>query len=111
MKSLIYCCQSRLPGFLHRGTETYNAVELRPLVPLRLAQVVLGLARAELPEVLGGLGDHVREELELDPAQGFSCAGVSGVSHVTCLTRGNFRGDVPPRVMSKKTLGMVRAGT
>jgi hypothetical protein len=53
--------------------ETHDTVELAPLVALRPAQVVLGLAGAELAEVLGGLGDYVGEELELDAAQGFSC--------------------------------------
>lgn len=51
---------------------TYDAVELGPLVALRPPQVVLSLARAELPEVLGCLRDDVGEELKLDPAEGFS---------------------------------------
>jgi hypothetical protein len=78
-------------------------VELGALVPLRPPQVVLGLARAELPEVLRCLGHHVGEELELDPPQWFSWSGVSWWDHV----RGEkfLWGDGPPTVMSKKTLG------
>lgn len=52
-------------------------MELAPLIPLRPAEIVLRLARAELPEVLGRLGDHVHEELELDASEGFSCVEVS----------------------------------
>ncbi len=44
-------------------------MESRPLVPLRAAQVVLRLAGAELPEVLGRLGHRVLEELEGYAAQ------------------------------------------
>jgi len=47
-------------------------VELGPLVPLRAAEVVLGLARAELAEVLGRLGHHVLEELKRDAAEGLA---------------------------------------
>lgn len=49
--------------------ETHDAVELATLIPLRPAEVVLGLARAELAEVLGGLGHYIGKELELDAAQ------------------------------------------
>jgi hypothetical protein len=48
-------------------------VELAPLVALRPPEMVLRLARAELAEVLGGLGDYIGEELELDAAERFSC--------------------------------------
>jgi hypothetical protein len=50
----------------------YNAVELGALVALGAAQVVLGLAGAELAEVLGGLGHHVLEELEGDASEGLA---------------------------------------
>ena len=50
----------------------YDAVESGPLVPLRPAQVVLGLARAELAEVLGGLWHYILEELEGDSAKRFT---------------------------------------
>lgn len=49
-------------------------MELAALVSLRPPEIVLALARAELPEVLGRLGNHVCEELELDPSEGLSCA-------------------------------------
>lgn len=41
-----------------------DSVEFGAFVALRTTQVVLGLSRAELPEVLGRLWDHVCEELE-----------------------------------------------
>jgi hypothetical protein len=52
--------------------QTYDAVELAALVALRAPEVVLRLTGAELAEVLGGLGDDISEELELDPSEGFS---------------------------------------
>lgn len=52
-----------------RKLKTYDAVELAPLVSLWPPGGVLALARAELSEVLGGLGDHVFEELEGYPAE------------------------------------------
>jgi len=42
-------------------------MEFGPLVPLRPTLVVLGLAGAELAEVLGSAGDHVLEQLERYP--------------------------------------------
>jgi hypothetical protein len=50
----------------------YDAVELGALVALGTAQVVLGLAGAELAEVLGGSGNHVLEELEGDAPEGLA---------------------------------------
>jgi hypothetical protein len=47
-------------------------VELGALVALGTAQVVLGLAGAELAEVLGGSGNHVLEELEGDAPEGLA---------------------------------------
>jgi hypothetical protein len=47
-------------------------MELGALVALGLAAGVLGLAGAELAEILGGLGDDVLEELEGDAAEGFA---------------------------------------
>jgi len=46
-------------------------VELAALVALRSSLGVLGLARAELSEVLGCLGGYVCEELHFDAAEGF----------------------------------------
>jgi len=48
---------------------TDHAVKLAPLVPLRLAQAALRLARAELAEILRRFGDHLFEQLDFDPAQ------------------------------------------
>lgn len=50
----------------------YNAVELGALVALGTAQVVLGLARAELAEVLSCPRYCVFEELKCDPAKRFT---------------------------------------
>lgn len=47
-------------------------MELAPLVPLRLAPGVFGLAGAELAEVFGGAWDDVCEELHLHAAEGFA---------------------------------------
>ena len=50
-------------------------MEFAPLVPLGPAKVVLALARAELAEVLGRLGDYILEELEGDAAEGLAAEG------------------------------------
>lgn len=55
--------------------ETYNPMELAPLIPLRPTEVVLALARAELPEVFGRLGNYVLKELEGDAAEGLAAEG------------------------------------
>lgn len=52
--------------------ETYDSVEPRALIPLRLA-VDLGFAGAKLAEVLGGAWDEVLVELEGDAAEGLAC--------------------------------------
>lgn len=52
--------------------ETNNAVELGALVALGPAVGALGLAGAELAEVLSRLGADVVEELESDAAEGFT---------------------------------------
>lgn len=52
-----------------------NTVELAALVALRAAQVVLGLAGAELAEVLGGARDSVGVELHFDTAEGLAAEG------------------------------------
>ncbi len=52
-------------------------MELAPFVSLRPAEMVLGLARAKLTEVLGGLGDHIRKELELDATERLACTSWS----------------------------------
>lgn len=44
---------------------THHAMELAPFVALRPTSRVLGLARAELAEVLCSLGRHVGEEFHL----------------------------------------------
>lgn len=54
------------------GRGTHDAVELGALVALRPAVGALGLARAELAEVLCRLGADVVEELEGDAAEGFA---------------------------------------
>lgn len=46
-------------------------MELAPLVPLRLASAVLGLARAELAKVLCSPGHDILEQFNLDPAKLF----------------------------------------
>ena len=50
----------------------YNPVKLGALVALRPAQVVLGLARAELAKVFGCPGDDVLEEFERDASEGLA---------------------------------------
>jgi len=52
---------------------TYYAMELAALVALWLTPVVLGLTGTELAEVLGGLWDHVLEQLHFDAAQFLTC--------------------------------------
>ena len=52
---------------------TYHAVESAALVALRPALRALGLARAELAEVLGRLGGDVGEEFDFDAAEGLPC--------------------------------------
>lgn len=54
--------------FSFRGV-TYDAVKLGTLVALGTANVALGLARAELAEILSSLGNHVLEELKGDTAK------------------------------------------
>jgi hypothetical protein len=44
-------------------------MKLAPLVALRLATCVLGLASTELAEILSGLGDNVFEQFHLDSAK------------------------------------------
>lgn len=58
----------RLLGGLTGGGTTNYPVELRPLVSLGSSQVILGLAGAELAEVLGSSGNDILEELESDSA-------------------------------------------
>lgn len=50
-------------------------MEFAPFVALRSPLRVLGLAGAELPEVLGRFGCRVGEELHFDAAEGFACEG------------------------------------
>lgn len=47
-------------------------MEPAAFVTLWPAEMILGLARAELAEVLGRLGHDVGEELHLDAAEGFT---------------------------------------
>lgn len=82
--------------------ETDHAVELGPLVALRLPLGVLRLARAELAEVLGGLGDDVLEELKGYTAEGRPCPSsiqALTTSSLSCARRpGASRdGDADPR--------------
>lgn len=74
-----------------------HAVEFGPLVALRTTERGPALARAELSEVLGGFGDDGAEELDEDAAEGLAWGVLEG-------TRDEGRGEVPPRVMSRKTL-------
>jgi hypothetical protein len=46
-------------------------VELAAFITLRATQMVLRLAGAELPEVLGSFGNDVGKELELDSSKRF----------------------------------------
>ena len=55
--------------------KTYNSVELASLISLRPSKVILALTRAELPEVLSRLRDHVLEELKGDAAEGLAAEG------------------------------------
>jgi hypothetical protein len=55
------------------GVSTHNTVELGTLVAAGLALGVLVLARGELTEILGSLGDDVVEELKLDATEGLAC--------------------------------------
>lgn len=55
-----------------RQRRTYHAVELGPLVTLGFTVGVLGLAGAELAEVLCGAGSFVREEFHFHAAEGFT---------------------------------------
>ena len=43
-------------------------MEFAPFIPLRPSQLILGLPRTELAEILRCLGDDIREEFELDAA-------------------------------------------
>jgi len=47
-------------------------MKFSPFVSLRPTEMVLGLARAKLAEVLCRLGDDVVEQLHLDAAQWFA---------------------------------------
>jgi len=62
-------------------------MELAAFVALRPALRVLGLAGAELAEVLGGPGDFVGEELHLYTAQRLSWYSVSGIEETSCDVR------------------------
>jgi hypothetical protein len=57
-------------------------MELGTLVALGPAGGVLGLAGAELAEVLGRLGDYILEQLKGDAAEGFAL-GEYGISMST----------------------------
>lgn len=57
------------------GEGTYHSMELRALIPQWLAIGALGLADAELPEVLGRLGDDAAEELDFDAPEGLAAEG------------------------------------
>ena len=51
---------------------SYHTMKLAPLVPLRSPQTILRLARAELAEILGGAGDDMAEQFDLDAAKGLT---------------------------------------
>ena len=56
---------------------THDAVEARSFVTLWPTQVVLGLARAKLPEVLCRLGNYILVQLKGDAAERLACRTVS----------------------------------
>ena len=93
-------------------------MKFRPLVALGLPLGVLRFASAVLAEVLGGLGDDILEELKGDAAKRRPCPaslwiplpstcyawlGKSGALHEV-ETKFFSLVNLPPRVMSKKTL-------
>ena len=84
---------------------TDDTVKLAGLVALRLAAVVLCLACAELAKVLGRLGDNVSVQLHLDAAQLLPYCCVSAFLAGRWGKRGVGSG-APPKVMSKKTIGL-----
>jgi hypothetical protein len=55
----------------------YDAMELAALVALGLPPAILGLARAELAEILSSLWDYISEQLHLDPPQLLPCSLMS----------------------------------
>jgi hypothetical protein len=63
-------------------------VELGALVALGPAGGVLGLAGAELAEVLGRLGDYILEQLKGDAAEGFTWGNGVSMSTVRVLQEG-----------------------
>ena len=63
---------SGVRGFRFGGAGTHDSMEFASFVALWTAEMVLCLTGAELTEVLGGLGDYIGEELELDTSQRFS---------------------------------------
>ena len=52
-------------------------MELAAFVALRLPPAVLGLARAELAEILRSLWDYISEQFHLDPPQLLPCSLMS----------------------------------
>lgn len=64
---------NKIPSLDHEILD--HAVELRALVALRAAEVVLRLAGAELAEVFGGARDGVGVEEHFDAAEGFAAEG------------------------------------
>ena len=72
MKLGIWLGVSSLTHSTARQGWTCDAVELGALVALGLAAGVLGLAGAELAEILGRLGNDVLEKLEGNTAKGFA---------------------------------------
>lgn len=62
--------------------KTYNSVEPRAPVPLRLV-VHLVLTRTELAEVLRGLRHDILEQLKRDPAERLSCVEAISSAQVT----------------------------
>jgi hypothetical protein len=103
-------------------------MELAPLITLRLPPTILRLARAELAKVLSSLGHYIFEQFDLDSPQLLPCSLISvNIFWVTGRSRprtetaekervGGMRGKdpmwstgsgcIPPRVTSKKTIGL-----
>lgn len=95
-------CASIIQG--EEGVTDY-AVKLGSFVALWPASWVLGFAGAELTKVLGSLGHDIFEQLKSDAAERLTYGrAVSKILFLLFDRSINAKLDVPPSVMSKKTL-------
>lgn len=76
-------------------------MEFISLVALRLSLGVLALASAKLTEVLCRPRGDIGKQLHLHPAEGLACRGISLKKY-----KRNFLDNLPPRAISKKTMGL-----